>query len=67
MKTIMFTQSVFAPSYEEQARAQGQTFGDNAEFVGKMMFGLQAAKIHGAITDSECLSKWLQPLEEEHD
>lgn len=50
---IEFCHSALADTYEEQANKQGCTFGDNADFVQKVGFGLIAAHIHGCITDSE--------------
>ena len=74
--TVEFHHGALADSYEEQARAQGFTFGDNAEFVGNVGFGLVAAHIHGCITDAEydkilqrfqkkILVKYLKPYEGE--
>lgn len=50
---IEFYHSALADTYEEQANRQGFTFGDKADFVQKVGFGLIAAYIHGCITDSE--------------
>lgn len=50
---IEFHHGALADTYEEQANKQGFTFGDNADFVQKVGFGLLAAHIHGCITDSE--------------
>lgn len=50
---IEFYHGALADTYEEQANKQGFTFGDNADFVQKVGFGLTAAHIHGCITDSE--------------
>lgn len=74
--TVEFYHGAFCDSYEEQANAQGFTFGDKAEWVQKVGFGLVCAYIHGCITDSEydkilqrfqkkILSKNLKPLESE--
>lgn len=52
-KTVGFHHGALCDSYEEQANAQGYTFGDKAEFVQKVGFGLMAAHIHGCITDKE--------------
>ena len=76
--TIEFHHGALSDSYEEQANAQGFTFGDKAEFVEKVGFGLVAAHIHGCITDSEyskilqrfqqkILVKMLKKMEVEHD
>ena len=70
-KYISFHHSLFAKTYEEQANEQGYTFGDNAELVQEIGFGLMAAHIHGLITDKECdkifyrfqtkiLAKWVK-------
>lgn len=50
---IDFYHGVFSDSYEKQANEQGYTFGEEAEFVEKIGFGLVAAHIHGAITENE--------------
>ena len=50
---IGFHHGALCDSYEEQAQAQGFTFGDKAEWVQKVGFGLVCAHIHGCITDSE--------------
>ena len=76
--TIEFHHGALSDSYEEQANAQGFTFGDKAEFVEKVGFGLVTAHIHGCITDSEynkilqrfqrkILLKMLKRMEVEHD
>ena len=51
--TIGFHHGALRDSYEEQANAQGFTFGDKAEWVEKVGFGLTCAHIHGCITDGE--------------
>lgn len=51
--TIEFHHGALCDSYEEQANAQGFTFGDMAECVEKVGYGLVCAHIHGCITDSE--------------
>lgn len=51
--TIGFNHGALSDSYEKQANAQGFTFGDKAEWVQKVGFGLVCAYIHGCITDSE--------------
>ena len=53
MKEIGFHYGALCDTYEKQANDQGFTFGDDAEFVEKVGFGLVAAYIHGCITDSE--------------
>ena len=53
MKEIGFHHGALCDTYEKQANDQGFTFGDDAEFVEKVGFGLVAAYIHGCITDSE--------------
>lgn len=53
MIKVGFHHGVLADSYEEQANEQGYTFGDNADWVQKVGFGLVAAYIHGCITDAE--------------
>lgn len=50
---VKFYHGALADSYEEQANQQGCTFGDKADFVQKVGFGIIAAYIHGCITDSE--------------
>lgn len=50
---IGFHHGALCDSYEEQANAQGFTFGDMAEWVQKASFGLVCAYIHECITDSE--------------
>ena len=50
---VEFHHVALSDSYEEQANAQGFTFGDNAEWVEKVGYGLVCAHIHGCITDSE--------------
>ena len=52
-KTIGFRHGVLSPSYEAQANEQGFTFGDKAEFVEKVGFGLVAAHAHGCISEAE--------------
>jgi hypothetical protein len=53
MKEIVFRHGALSDAYEKQANDQGFTFGDRAEFVQKVGFGLISAHIHGCITDSE--------------
>ena len=50
---VEFHHGALCDSYEEQANAQGFTFGDMAEWVEKVGYGLVCAYIHGCITDSE--------------
>lgn len=57
--TIEFHHGALSDSYEKQANAQGFTFGDKAEWVQKVGFGLVCAHIHDCMTDSE-YSKILQ-------
>ena len=51
--TVEFHHGALADTYEEQARAQGFTFGKKAEWVQEVGFGLVCAHIHGCITDGE--------------
>ena len=51
--TVEFYHGALSDTYEEQANKQGLTFGDKAEWVQKVAFGLVCAHIHGCITDSE--------------
>ena len=51
--TLEFRHGALSDDYETQANNQGFTYGDNAEFVQKVGFGLVVAHIHGCITDSE--------------
>lgn len=50
---VEFHHGALSDSYEEQANNQGFTFGDKAEWVENIGFGLVCAYIHGCITDSE--------------
>lgn len=52
-KMVGFCHGILCDTYEKQANEQGFTFGENAEFVQKVGFGLVAAHIHGCITDAE--------------
>ena len=74
--TVGFHHGVLCDSYEKQANAQGFTFGDKAEWVDEVGFGLIRAHIHGCITDREfnkilkrfqkkILVKNIKPLESE--
>lgn len=51
--TIEFHHGALSDDYETQANIQGFTFGEHAEFVNKVGFGIVAAWIHGVITDTE--------------
>lgn len=51
--TIGFHHGALCDSYEDQAKAQGFTFGDHADWVQKIGFGLMCAHVHGCITDGE--------------
>lgn len=42
-----------ANSYEEQMNKYGFTYGEQADWVEKIGFGIVCAHIHGCITDSE--------------
>lgn len=42
-----------ADPYEEQVAKYGLTYGEQADWVEKIGFGLVCAHIHGCITDSE--------------
>lgn len=53
MVTVGFHHGALCDSYEKQANDQGFTFGDDAEWVQKVGFGLVCAHIHGCITDGE--------------
>lgn len=50
---VGFYHGALAKSYEEQANEQGYTFGDKADWVEKVAFGIICGHIHGIITDSE--------------
>ncbi len=76
--TVEFHHGALCDSYEEQANAQGFTFGDMAEWIEQVGFGLVCAHIHGCITDGEMdkilrrfqtkiLVKNLKPQESEDD
>ena len=51
--TVEFHHGALSDTYEEQANKQGLTFGDKAEWVQEVGFGLVCAHIHGCITDTE--------------
>ena len=76
MKIIEFHHGALVDTYEEQANAQGFTFGNMRGWVEKVGYGIVCAHIHGCITDSEydrilakfqrkILLKNLKPLESE--
>ena len=50
---IEFHHGALSDDYETQANRHGFTYGENAEFVNKVGFGIVAAWIHGVITDAE--------------
>lgn len=50
---IEFHYGALADSLEEQANKQGYTFGNMAEWIEDVSFGLVCSHIHGVITDSE--------------
>lgn len=50
---VEFHHGALADSYEKQANLQGFTFGDKAEWIEKVGFGLCCAHIHGCIADCE--------------
>lgn len=51
--TVEFHHGALSDTYEEQANKQGLTFGDKAEWIQNIGFGLICAHIHGCITDAE--------------
>lgn len=51
--TVCFHHGALCDPYEKQANEQGFTFGDDAEWVQNVGFGLVCAHIHGVITDGE--------------
>ena len=53
MATVGFHHGALCDTYEKQANDQGFTFGEAAEWVQQVGFGLVCAHIHGCITDSE--------------
>lgn len=53
MSVVEFHHGALSDDYEKQANEQGFTFGEDAEWVEKVGFGLVCAHIHGCITDSE--------------
>lgn len=50
---VCFHHGALCDTYEQQANEQGYTFGDEAEWVQNVGFGLVCAHIHGVITDGE--------------
>lgn len=50
---VEFHHGALSETYEEQANKQGLTFGDKAEWVQNVGFGLVCAYVHGCITDGE--------------
>lgn len=53
MSVVEFHHGALNDDYEKQANKQGFTFGEDAEWVEQVGFGLVCAYIHGCITDSE--------------
>lgn len=53
MSVVEFHHGALSDNYEKQANEQGFTFGEDAEWVEQVGFGLVCAYIHGCITDSE--------------
>ena len=51
--TVEFHHGALSDTYEEQANKQGLTFGNKAEWIQNIGFGLICAHIHGCITDAE--------------
>ena len=51
--TVEFHHGALSDSYEKQANIQGFSFGEDAEWVQQVGFGLVCAHIHGCITDGE--------------
>ena len=51
--TVEFQHGELCDDYEKQANDQGFTFGDDADWIQKVKFGLVCAHIHGCITDGE--------------
>ena len=51
--TVEIHHGALADTYEEQMNKYGFTYGEHAEWVDKIGFGLVCAHIHGCITDSE--------------
>ena len=51
--TVEFHHGALCDTYEEQANAQGFTFGDMAEWIEEVGKGLTCLWIHGCMTDKE--------------
>lgn len=51
--TVEIHHGALADTYEEQMNKYGYTYGEYAEWVDKIGFGLVCAHLHGCITDSE--------------
>lgn len=60
-KLVTFYHRALSDPYEEQAREQGYTLGDDAELLQKLGFWLVLCHIHGVLTDSQ-YDKALQKL-----
>ena len=75
MREINFVHGLIADTYEEQANIQGYTFGEQAEIVEKVGYGLKFLYVHGCISQSEfsdilkkfseLMVKYLKPLDAE--
>lgn len=73
MIEINFVHSLIADTYEEQANSQGYTFGEQAEIVEKVGYGLKFLYAHDCISQSEfsnilkkfskLMIKYLEPLD----
>lgn len=50
---VEFHHGALVDTYEEQANKQGFTFGDKAEWIEDIAFGLNCAYVLGCMTDSE--------------
>ena len=50
---VGFHHGALSDTYEEQANAQGLTFGDMAEWIEEVGKGLTCLWIHGCMTDKE--------------
>lgn len=50
---VGFYHGALSDDYEKQANDQGFTFGDDAEWVQRVGFGLVCAYVQGCITDRE--------------
>ncbi len=51
--TVGFHHGILADSYEYQANKQGFTFGDMAEYIDSVGFGIVSAHFEGCITEKE--------------